>query len=374
MVLEAARQIADTSQVLKGFQMKEISFSKALLVPSTDQGVETNVYLRPRQAEHNILSEWSGFRICSYQGNEWVENCSGNVRVQYETRDSNLVNDVEAALELKQRKVFFQACINYCKEKVSPTQLYDILRDSGYQFGPTFQVLREVKYGSDSRSASHIDLDDIFRKDPSYQVQDHLIHPTSLDGILQTASVIFTLGGKRTIQSVYPTWIEKLWISGSFSNEKRPQTIRTSAISERLGFREVETSISAIDLITDEVCVAIDGFQAASQTNLDYNNYNQLHRKPLCYNIDWKLDLDLMSHDEVSQYCVNSVDRNMAPDTATNRDLELACAIFLGEAVARVSASELEPSKPYLHKYYRWMEQQVQRLRNEGFLDDYRSS
>ena len=376
MVLEAVRQIAGTDQAIEGICLKNVRFDKALLVPSTDRGVETNLFLRKEKVEEGDFSVWSTFRICSYHNSEWVENCTGSVSVQYESGQAghNGIKEATEKEEMKERLALFHTCTSRCKNKVNTSQLYDVLRDSGYQFGETFQVLHEAKFGPPNLSSTLIDPTDIVNKLPDYRVQDHLIHPTTLDGVLQSVSVILTRGGEKSISSVYPTQIQELWISGHFNSYSKARRIMTSTTAEVKGFRTVEAAISVMDVANDEICISIEGFRATSHATLDSSASDQQAHRRLSYQVGWKADIDLLGHDQLERFCFAASDGFRTPCTSTNQELELACLCFMEQAVSQVAAAEVQCSTPHLQKYYQWMEHQVRQPQESSWLHSYLQS
>lgn len=210
IAIEAARQRADKARELKGYRIKETNFHKAMIIPSDEDGLETNFFLRPHRATSGQQCEWSDFRLCSYTNGEWVDNCSGIVGLQYNETHDEVDNGKEAREDLASRKQTFKSLVDRCKRSVKPEKLYSTLRSSGYQFGPTFQVLHDICCNNENEATALLDPLSWRHKLPELSVQSYVIHPTCLDGVLQTTSVILTKGGRNHIPTIYPTRILSL--------------------------------------------------------------------------------------------------------------------------------------------------------------------
>lgn len=241
---------------------------------------------------------------------------------------------------------------------MKPERLYSILRHSGYDFGPTFQVLREIFCNDENEAIAVLDPLSWRRKLPKLNVQSHIIPPTCLDGVLQTTSVNLTKAGRRHISTTYPTRIEDLWISADLSSSLEGPILRVSGKSAIKGLREVETSIVAMDFRQEKPQIVINGFQATALAILNSVSTNNSEQRRLCFNIDWKPDLDLMDNDQITEYCKTATCLD-SPDDAMiqrNKDLELTCVLFVANTLAEVIPKDLVISTPHMQKYYQWMQ------------------
>ena len=100
--------------------------------------------------------------------------------------------------------MFVEMCANRvaeaeraCQEDVSTKQLYELLQTVGLNFGPTFQNLSEMRIDQSRNAVATVRAPDIKSKIPHGFVQPHLIHPTTLDGVLQSILVALTRGARE---------------------------------------------------------------------------------------------------------------------------------------------------------------------------------
>ena len=373
MAIEAARQLADKTRELKGYRIKETNFHKAMVIPLDDDGLETNFFLCRQNATKSQQFEWSDFRLCSYAGGEWVDNCSGIVGLEYGEAHDEVDNGREACEDLALRRQSFRSLVNRCKRFVKPEQLYSVLRLSGYDFGPTFQVLGEIFCNDENEATAILDPLSWRHKLPKLLVQSHIIHPTCLDGVLQITSVILTKGGRRHIPTTYPTRIEDLWISAEFCSNVECPMLWISGTSAIKRLREVETCIVAMDCQEEKPRIVVNGFQATALANLNSVSTSNPELRRLCFNIDWKPDLDLMDNDQITQHCNIATKFDSQNDAMTqyNKDLELTCALFIANTLANVVPEDLTRSTPHIQKYYQWMQRELTRRDTKQTVHDY---
>lgn len=78
---------------------------------------------------------------------------------------------------------------------LDPKDLYENLATFGFEFGPTFQALRQVYFSNDGEAIATIDPRDWMAKvRESESVQNHVIHPTALDAVIHLTVVAYSKG------------------------------------------------------------------------------------------------------------------------------------------------------------------------------------
>ena len=89
MAMEAADQKASLSGVqVQGYTLRDVTFSKALVIPDTSEGVEVSLLLEPlRQSSTVSSTHWSEFRVISFGSDRKAyEHCHGIVSVTYKPK------------------------------------------------------------------------------------------------------------------------------------------------------------------------------------------------------------------------------------------------------------------------------------------------
>lgn len=358
MAIEASRQLASSEKKLKGFRFKEVVLHMALKIPLGAEGVETHFHLRPHlDSTAATSSSWSEFELRSYEGGAWREHCRGLIQTEYEA----LHTPVDDGLE---DRMFAEICANRvaeaehtCRKEVSTKQLYELLQTVGLDFGPTFQNLSEMRIDQSRNAVATVKAPDIKSKMPHGYVQPHLIHPTTLDGVLQSILVALTRGGREVREVMVPTSIKELWISADLSATH--QSHRLCANADFLGLRQAEASFVAIDAATRKPLVSAEGFVSTAVSGRNTNQEDSYRH--LCFNIDWKLDPSFVNQEIATRTFVAPRELTDCDPSDLISDIEMMCYIYIRRYSNANPNISLEQMKPHHQKYIAWMHHQFER-------------
>lgn len=82
------------------------------------------------------------------------------------------------------------------------------------------------------------------------------------------------------------------------------------------------------------------------------------HKQQTCYRLEYQLDLNLLDHSQISDYC--AVVRTQTPDPVQYfRDLTFLIFALFSQTLEALG--DAEPTVPHLQKYLSWGRLQVQR-------------
>ncbi|KAF2755008.1 ketoacyl-synt-domain-containing protein [Pseudovirgaria hyperparasitica] len=229
MVLEAARQILDTEQVVQGFELQNVKIGKAMIIPTTPQGLETSLTIRPKDTASPASLPQStlihAFHITARLGEQpWQEHCSGEFRVLY--KDTKLTQ----LHWTKRQEIYKQSCVD--ATPVAPADVYAKFEATGLKYGPMFQTVHQLKLSPSGVVTATIRIPDTKSSLPENFEQPHLLHPTTLDGLFQT--VVLTAS-----DSMVPTSIERIYVSADLP-QNTGGTFRGYATSSQHGLRGVK--------------------------------------------------------------------------------------------------------------------------------------
>ncbi|KAJ5113761.1 reducing type I polyketide synthase [Penicillium angulare] len=371
MAFEGTRQLVSNnkaSRALQGYRITEATFHRALVVDlSTEQGTESQVYIRPIQDSTGKESSQFEFRICTLEGGHWGENCHGFITAEYEESSPNEIDGVFAA---ERTKSIMSNLLNQrthaCSQSTESTAVYDHFHGMGLQFGPTFQTLRNIKFSENGEAIADVkafqwnDSDD----NKTNLSQLHLVHPTTLDGFIQVVLVGLTRGATKNIPTTVPTRITNLWLSASGLSHPEIDSLQVTSCQLSKGARQTESSFVVFDQ---------DGHLRASVGVLETTNVDRQEtgdgidgdkRRKLCYNMDWKPDIDLIPSSQ-GAVCFDAEKLLNCQQADFYQDL----AIFLYATIARTLTS-LDPGRtdPSRTSYIEWMKLQIHRF-NSNNLD-----
>ena len=223
--------MADKARSIKGFKITNISFLMPLSVALDPVGVETMFYLRPvREAlEGNNTS--MDFKVCLHQRDEWIESCRGTIKVIYQEHPGEIDEGNEAAEEIHHYRQIDEGAAQLCTQSIDARALYEGWQKFGYEYGPTFQLLRTVRFNDEGMAAAEVKISQA----NASTAHAHVIHPTSLDAMMQLVFATLTQGTDAT-STMVPTHIRKLWVSSSGLRDYSrtcPTTIGEQAPTQR---------------------------------------------------------------------------------------------------------------------------------------------
>ena len=362
MAIEASRQLASAGKKVKGFRLKEVVLHSALRIPLNTEGVETHFHLRPYlDSTATTSSSWSEFELRSCEGAQWREHCRGLIQTEYETQYTPVDDGLED-------RMFAEKCANRlaeaeraCRKDVSTKQLYELLQTVGLDFGPTFQNLSEMRIGENRSAVATVTAADIKSKMPHGYVQPHLIHPTTLDGVLQSILVALSRGGREVRAVMVPTAIRELWVSSDLNSN----SLRLCANANFLGLRQADASFVAVDNTHRKPTVWAEGFVSTAVSSKNPNQEESYRH--LCFNIDWKLDPSFVDQNMAIKTFVPPCElTDFDPcDLVTN--IEMMCYIYL-RRYSKNSPQSIGNMKPHHRKYVAWMHHQFERYERGELL------
>ena len=206
MAVEGFRELVPNRENLSGFYITSFTIDRPMVVPESDHGLEVSMVLTNLHGsnfEHD-------FDIHSRHFNgQWQKNASGKIKI----RTSSEVSPLEFA----QYKTRWNSLTDKPKSAMDPSQLYASVEDHGLNYGPMFRNIKSAKViagGDDDLPAciGTVRVPDTKSKMPHKFEYPHLIHPVTLDSMMQTLFAVYS-------DSMIPTSCEKIWISADLVGE-----------------------------------------------------------------------------------------------------------------------------------------------------------
>lgn len=298
MAIEAAKQMAENQRIM-AYEIKDLVVDSALNLSSDQDGIETDFYLRSLRDKSDKSNPWSQFRLYFFQNGQWTESCRGFIKVVY-GRTSGSSDSHEGLKEaLMSTQLIHRNAAKLCEKTIDKDFFYQALQEQGYQYGALFKAVSRLRYTEVSQPADGQALGDVTVR--QHQTEpSNVIHPTTFDAIFHIALGAYTRGGSRSISTVVPTRINKIWISNVGLSSAHPGTVEGYAQVKETGQRFCQSSISVRNE-QDDVLMLIDGLELT--TIPSFHLVDKKLDKDFCYNIDWKLDPDFLSQEQLAKYC-----------------------------------------------------------------------
>lgn len=364
MAVEASRQMAasDPSRVVKGFRIRDARFNVALRVPSTQEGIETHFRMRPsRNHPETAARTVREFSLNSYEGGEWREHCHGLVVTEYEQPVTAVDGGKEALAHETACKDRLQRVEDSCKTETSYRQLYEHLSTVGLDFGATFQTLRDIHCGAVGSAVATVQRQDLESQMPLGHLQEHLVHPTVLDGVLQSIIVCLTRGGREIDRVMVPSEIGDLWVSADPTITTKFDQVRVSCTGQFLGIRQAKASIVGIDVESGKPLCTVDDYiiTTVAQTGAASDASGSARR--LCFNLNYKIDPAFVDQAVTDKVLQPGATRNPTSQQAQLiEEVEMMCYLYIRRYWDKFFNKEREAKLVGHHyKYIAWIKYQL---------------
>lgn len=169
MAMEAVTQLnelSDSPVAIESYVLRDVSIQKALVTPDTDEGIEVMLNLRPSVHSGNSITWWD-FGVSSVDMDGAVkEHMVGSIAINARPRGAKPLQ------------------APYSSQRASGKAWNDALRDVGFDYGPTFQDMDDVRFdgkGYWSSCTTNIRT----TVDESLGESRYPMHPASIDSVLQ---------------------------------------------------------------------------------------------------------------------------------------------------------------------------------------------
>lgn len=331
------------------FKLRDVSISRALMIPETDEGVDAAFSMRPTPTSSVRSSQiWREFRVFSYTPDGlWAENCRGLVSA---TPTSTNPNGVPYALK---------NALDACASKVDCNAFYESVDTAGIYYGPEFQGPVDISSGP-GQAVGIVQVTDTRAGMPAQFEFDRLVHPTTMDAFLQMSIPALSGANPANLNEPYvPTFIEEIAVS---SNILTPSGARFDVVANTNTheMREACADILVLELNCSKPVVSIAGLNCTALKMVKSNGADgprQIVPKH-CFRAVWEPDVDL-----ISERYVNRVLREGLNDRKSRtrfKDFGMLAYYFIDRALRGVKEDEAMTMLPHHQKLFSYLQHQQQ--------------
>ncbi|KAH8803554.1 hypothetical protein F5884DRAFT_888903, partial [Xylogone sp. PMI_703] len=353
MAIEATIQMSDKSRRIRGIRFRDVSAEKALVVPAEGQ-LETTLQFKPwRMGSRSPDMFWYEF-IISSRGpiGDWVQHCIGLVSAVYDSPANNTFLDEQ----LQQSERYREKYNRISSMKLDPQNMQDLYEKYarlGFQFGELFQNAIEVRTGL-GKALYTLEIPDTRAQMPENFEHPHLIHPATLDAIIQMSWAPAI--GSDVDRASIPRFMQSMFISCQIDSGPGEKLYGASEYTEDDIF-STQTNIVVSDATWKEPLVIIEGLsnvllppQSEMQNGLaDAIDFSFNH---------WDIDILSSPKPHVETLLQAACYADMDADYQTLRELEHAAFIICKRVTSKVHESEVSGFAPHHQQLYRYMQQQ----------------
>lgn len=361
MAIEAANQTAGPTREVIGFRLKDVIFRRALNIPRDANGIETHFFLRQDKDAFDSPMSWSEFRLCAFKSEQWHEHCRGSIQVEYQRNQTEVDGGKESLEQLRQCQRTDDAMANSCLNAIDTTQLYKTLGKSGFGFGQAFRPIEAGYFSYNNEARAEIKL---YRWLPNNHPQLHVVHPTTLDGVLHLVLAALSQGGEKEISTLVPTGIKEMWIAKHGLSHPESKSVKAVCRMTAKDNRGVNFDIFAVDEPRNHIRVQVEDLRMVEVAGPTSRSESQ--EVQLCYCLDLKPDLDQLKRQQLLEYC--RLAEYQAPEPVQfYQDLTFVLLMFLSKVMSSFGDTEPHDIKPHLRKYISWARMQLENF-NAGTL------
>ena len=353
--------LQETMAPVSGFRLRDVDLEQALVIPDSSHGVELQTTLSPVSDKAIGSQGWMNFGIATVTADgRWTQHAKGAIIAESDDTD----NAPQSAP--------FQEddLLGYTRRRFDTHDFYANLRSLGIKRGPKFQNLTAIIQSTQAQfSAATFVIAD--NTTPNSLASNHVLHPTTLDTIVQAVYTALPGAGTQMDNSKVPKSIGHVWISNEIAREPG------SLLKARSSLRHDDTQNTRADVsvvsgdsgkeLVPVLHIEDLVLQSLGESALPERN-NMPWAKEVCNELAWAPDMSLATPehlDSLKQQFANAVDPE---ENQIITDLRRACIYFINDAVASLSPSDVQKLDGHYKKYHTWLRKQLE-LAASGQLD-----
>ena len=358
MAFEGAQQIAaeaQSSAAIDGYELRDILVGKALVVPSDEQGIEVVLHIRPHRIGTKAeTAPWYEFSIHSHpDADTWVEHCSGLVSISYASPPNVVEKGSEKIAEQKEYAAQYDKAKASCNLDITPRQFYESLENIGMLYGPLFQNIKTIDMGY-MYSCTTIEIPDTADSMPYKFEFPHLIHPSTLDNIIQTLFTARAGKDDSIKEAMVPTSIDHVYVASDVARAPGTKIIGTTK-AKKLGFRQTVGEMVMFDNEEKKVPkVVIKGMQCTGLNNQSAAQTadSAAGMRKLCAELVWMEDIDMLSKAEAEDLLLSKTLQHVQPEATNTPLIEVAAMIYIKRALSQLTAKDASSFTPHMKLFY----------------------
>ncbi|KAF2822312.1 polyketide synthase-like protein [Ophiobolus disseminans] len=354
MAIEAMRQMeSNDTDKIRGYRVRDVTFSRAISLCSGPQGTEIQLTLRPA---HDKTSKsggaWSEFTLFVYEGTSWSECCRGAIAVEFEEHTHPFAVD--------EHEMFLEAEMNtlrhgreQCQSAIDIDKAYSIFKTSGIEYGPAFQGMQQLRWNKDGQATATVDLHHWRAHVEDTYCEPYLVHPATMDALFQLMLPALSNGGEVPFPTGVPTRVFNAWISAELLTAPIDAKLIAHSRVHKESFRTYHASLIAAQEGSEVPCLTgeLEMSTVADVSTASGGNKDGTVKR--LFNVLWKPDFDLLR----KPLPASNLDLNPKPRI---EEKEALCLASITNALAHFNGN-VDALPPHLQRYIQWAKCQTSR-------------
>lgn len=336
------------------YSLRDVELAQALML-TADGEAEVDLRLTIRACDDKALGtrDWQRFSVHSISGDNdtWTEHCTGLIRVENEKLgDSDL-----ATLHRRDPATY--------SRKTDPKDLWDSLHATGICHGPLFQNIIRIQSNGQGSLCTFVIADTAATMPHSYESQ-HVVHPTTLDSVIQAAYTILPSAGTRLKTALVPRRLKKVKIPSSLSGLEAGHVLSAQASVKDRRSQSFSADLVVFDESDDResgsttgALIEIEGlvFQSLGGSVSEHGPESN-DTENACSSWVWAPDITLADPSWLRDKLSTGAEKK---ETELMMDLRQCTVHFIQEAVDQLAMEDIERLDGHLRKFYNWMNMQL---------------
>lgn len=345
------------------FSLRDVELTQALVLPvDGESGVDLHLAIRPCDEKSLGIKEWHEFAVHSIFGhkNTWIEHCTGLIRLEKHGHTS------WDAPELPALKMMDPAVYS---RKTDPRSLWETLHGTGIRHGPIFQNISQIR-SSGHYSLCTFEVADTASIMPCSYESEHIVHPTTLDSVIQAAYAPLVSTGTRLKAAMVPRRLKKLKVSSTLCDFGAGSVLGAQTCVNKETSQSFSADLAVFDSLTGDNCpstpdvlIEIEGlaFQSLgaslSDRKLESDGVGDTRSS-----WSWAPDITLMDFGRLR----NQLSTDAEPwEKDLMLDLRRCTIHFIKEAMEQLTADDIKQLDGHRKKFHHWMTAQLALARED---------
>ncbi|KAF2470531.1 polyketide synthase PksD [Lindgomyces ingoldianus] len=354
MAIEAVKQTASGNQAIRGYHLKETTFTSPIVV-TPGQTTEVMTHLRPLQQSYEKTSTRFEVEIFSFAENYWRACNKHLIHVEFEQETRTEV-DGGHELQLLTSSIAhnYRNTKSKANVKIATADFYHGLEEIAFQYGPTFSLTDEIRWDGE-----HLAIAEVHVGPPVDSYKEGVVHPGVLDSCLQLCLIPPSQKISKNIPTCVPHKIKGAWIAETAWRD--PSADRVDVLTEAK-LKSTGAGLDCEVAILSKTGALLGYFKRlemlpimSREIDLDDSGRKLLHH------IDWKPHLSLrppqQPHD-LGNTAIKSPDNEDAA-VSDRIELEETLRSVAQRSIDSLQHDEWERMPAHVKKYISWTERQL---------------
>ncbi|KAE8386150.1 hypothetical protein BDV23DRAFT_187535 [Aspergillus alliaceus] len=366
MAVEAMREHAKTQSIEPvGFYLREFTISHALIFPSALEESEVMISLKPYSDSIRAPSnKWYEFSVVSVnEQNRWTEHCRGLVGFR---KDGLVENDVNGDFRARAEEESLDSLLCdfkvSCNARVDPRKLYERLQLLGLDYGETFTNIKDISV-MPNKSRCFVTIPNTRAIMPYEYESSFLVHPATLDSIIQTLFPAIESGLGTLRSPALPVFVREVYIDNDFPRYTgQDLEVLTTVVANNAREHTASMTVVGGQMSSKKVALSICDLKCADINPTDVQGGDSPAVLQPVYKVNWREDVDLLTPDNISDICSGVWDQSQEEGILAR---ERAAFYYMEQVLLEIRPEEVAQFRDYHQQFWDCMNMRVQEIRRK---------